>query len=438
MSKLNRRDLLTGVAMVSASRAVQASVDGVQIKVAEILQEWRRRQRELTLSFVPDGRFSVDDPDVVELTTIAEGFSAVQAVHQLAAIPVEDQVHPRVQQAMRETAGAFGGALLRCRDMCLAFLDGAREDDFVQLHGALRVLRLSSSEWDLPPRRKRMLGAAFDLSEDPDDPQARRQLRAVVRRIDKLESLVERARQEGRAEDLLRPATRAQREGAELGLLRHGVRPQALEGSEPEVNLGLAMIGAVLVAGGTVLLVLGLCNVLCGDPGGILLILTGLALVGLGFWALSASWRRPPSAPKHRSELPEESGARLSRRSEQGAAPVARVDGLGVNVHVHEGWVDTSLRRSPDGPLRLRARGRVYGPWGWMASANGDGVAAGLHAPLPGAPELALLAEVGGKILFLGAEGEIPAGPPEPVRLCLNLSPGEATGALGFFHVAPA
>ncbi|MFT5686805.1 MAG: hypothetical protein ACI8RZ_007762 [Myxococcota bacterium] len=173
----------------------------------------------------------------------------------------------------------------------------------------------------------------------------------------------------------------------------------------------------------------GICTVGCGSPAGILLILAGIGIIALSIWAFTSLSRRIGL------QVSADAGRPSQWAIEDDAAPSSVA---AVNVHVGDGWTASSLRRSPEGPLRIQARGRVYGPWGWLASPDGDGVAAGPEAPLPGAPELGLLARIDGKIIFLGADGEIPPGPSAVVELRLNVGSLGSETTLGYFHVVPA
>lgn len=171
--------------------------------------------------------------------------------------------------------------------------------------------------------------------------------------------------------------------------------------------------------------VVGACSVVCGAPEGSLLVLAGLAVMALAVWGgvalLGSAGVLARRALKNRDipELPDEDPDDAN---------------LYLNVHPRDGWLPTGLRRGALGAAPLRASGRVYGPRGWLANPEGDGVAAGPKAPMPGAPEAALIARVGSDLYFLGEDGTLPAGEYGPVELALNIDPAHGARAKGFFH----
>ncbi|GEM_PF-4976299 len=423
MPDLSRRSLL-GASPVLATAAVvpgaHAAADPLSRLATELRAQWSRGERDVVLGLVPDGRFSQRDPVMSRLRDVGRGVAALDVLKEVQLLPLEDQVHGAFQDLLKDAAGAFGQAVLTCRELAKAYLSHDEDAEEEQLHGALRVLRQASRDWRIPRERRDILDEAFAEAGDRRRPGVLdRSLKKVVRRIDKAEALVERARAQALASELLARPEPGERARIEAGLAAHGT--QLTSGDERAATvLGFLLVG-IAALGGVFFLSMGLCSIGCGDPAGMLLVLAGLGLLAVAIWGATrlAERMRSRRLAEPESFDPDELQLEAS-----------------LNVAVGDGWTTTPVRRRPDQAVSVVASGRVSGPWGWIASPDGDGVAAGREAPLPGAPEVALVARVDGELFFLGARGAIPAGPDSPVELALNVAPADARSARGFFHVA--
>lgn len=442
MANLSRRSVLGGSGVVAATFASplsSASADPMARKVAEWRTRWEQDERDIVLSMLPDGKLPYNDPILVETQTIARGLSALRVLKEIQETPVRDQVHRGCQAMALAMAEAFGEAVLSSQRLIRALFEDPSPEREMQLRGSLRALRLSLAEWKIEPERKKILEDLMLEAETlPQKGSLRNQLRRFDNRITRARRLIERAMDEDRGTDLLQPASRELEEEAAEGQAYWGDSAAPLSGSDKRmaiaggltigVILGMMVLGAIFI-GGLFLLVVGACSAACGAPEGALVALAGLAVMALAVWGgvallgsagvLARRAFKNPDLPELPDEDPDDPN-------------------LYLNVHPRDGWQPTGLRRGALGAAPLRATGRVYGPWGWLANPEGDGVAAGPGAPMPGAPEAGLIARVGSDLFFLGEQGTIPAGEDGPVELALNIDPAHGGRAKGFFHVVVA
>jgi hypothetical protein len=235
-------------------------------------------------------------------------------------------------------------------------------------------------------------------------------------------------------------------------------------------DLAMGMIGAgALIFLGLVLGVLGFCFGACGaGVVGVPLIILGVVLIIVAGERVGARNRQRtaevpdeaappphtcppcPDCPPPQQLVPEgDPWAAPPPPADPGGAPAdpgadpAGAQGLlpgpaqpigWLSVPADAGWVAAPSAAAGHDQVVL-AWGLVQSGRAWPADADGDGVAAGPGAPLPGAPAGALVGRVGDRTFFLGAEGLVPRGLAGPLLLAINLSPAAAARATGGVEV---
>ncbi|HND31815.1 MAG TPA: hypothetical protein PLA94_17555, partial [Myxococcota bacterium] len=152
----------------------------------------------------------------------------------------------------------------------------------------------------------------------------------------------------------------------------------------------------------------------------VVLLLLGLALVGLGVWG-GVAWLIQAHDIKEQAE-------RIGERPMIGEETLA--------VTAADGWLSTPLVRTVGRSIAVAATGMVRLPGTWLADADGNGVAADAGALVEGAPLGALVGRVGGQHFFLGRDGQVPDGPEGVLELAINQVQGqENQKAIGHFVV---
>ncbi len=310
--------------------------------------------------------------------------------------------------------------------------EGEREDpDEIHLRGALVALRHGVREWSTTHGRQRQLEATLTSLVEDDQPGAlRRRVRRELRRLEKAIRLAKDIAEDPERSSVLETANPAVRAAAERGRARHANADGGLVGDLPESEgqrillqtlrvLGMLTLG-VLTMGGVLVAFLGFgCAFECGEAGGLLIGLLGMAIIGLSVWGFMLLAR----------EFHEEARPRL----EDGATVLDRIDLL---VQSSEPWQPTGRAVAPGQRWRVDAHGITRSARGWAADANGNGVAAGKGALLPGAPEGCLVGRVGDRVFHLGADGAVPTGVEGPLLLAANQDAWSRNRAHGYFAIS--
>ena len=211
--------------------------------------------------------------------------------------------------------------------------------------------------------------------------------------------------------------------------------------------LGMLALGVVSVAGFLVAVV-GLCLLLCdGGAVGIVAFLLGAVLLTfsvVGRRTLLRKWDADDAADEAPGVAPACPPCPPCPKPEASiAAPPGERFGQILTAPEPVGWVSVPADAGWVGaPAVAPAQQQLCLAWGlvqtgraWPADPDGDGVAAGPGAPLPGAPSGALVGRVGTRTFFLGSEGLVPPGLSGPLLLSLNLSPAAAAQARGGVEV---
>lgn len=428
MSEPTRRDVIAGAslgALAAVGTEAQAGIrparpsGPVAERVAWLRERWDRGAEDLGATLLVDRPDCGDAALRADARILRRGFAAVEIYKELELMPVEEQVHAPVQELFREVFAAVGGAVRTSVTWARGWADGEglRSDpDEQHLHGALGALRLGLRDARTTYGRQQQLEATLDtVAQDRRPGALRARTRRLLRRAEKADALATRIAEAPGSTDVLRlddPAMEA-RVAAAVAALDEAEPGAAASPHEPStgmVVLGMLCLGALLV-GGLFVTLLGACSVGCdGGVAGVLVLLVGLALMGLAIWGGIRLLRsRHPHAT-----APESASAEL--------IPTPLEPAGWVDIDASTGWVAAGVEVRPEVPLVARAWGVVRGGRLWAADAEGDGVAAGMGAPLPGAPARALIGRVGARVFFVGAEQRIPAGVAGPLELRANVA----------------
>ena len=441
MSDPTRRAVLaatTSITLATMSPEVHAAglLDGgispMRARVAMLRERWARGAEELSVTLLVDRPDCGDQALRSDADTLRRGFAAVEIFKELELLSVEEQVHVAVQALFAEVFAAVGGAVRTSSALIRAWADGdgLRDDpDERHLHGALGALRLGLRDARTTYGRQQQLDATLGTASDDKRPGAlRARARRLLQRSEKANALAERIAAASGATDVLRlddPVLEARVAAAVAA--SDEPAPPATERSDALTTelivLGMIGLGALFV-GGLFLALLGLCSVACdGGIAGVLVLLLGLAVMGLTIWGAIRLGR----AARSRHEAPDAASAELRTTPLEAAA--------WVDIDARTDWTPAGIQVQPGEALVARAWGVVRGGRLWAADAEGDGVAAGRGAPLPGAPARSLIGRVGARVFFIGAEQRVPAGVEGPLELRANVAPEHQELLRGGFTV---
>jgi hypothetical protein len=392
-----------------------------------------------------------------ELQVISEGVAALDVVKEIELLPATTQVQRPVQRLLRALIEAVGSCSLLTATAIEAWLapgGDAGDPDGRHVRGTLGALRIGMRSANTRASRKELVERSLaEALDDPDPGRLRASARRSARRTRKAEALAQHLASDPDA--FARTFTLDPARAAAMGL---GPDTLALEDDNMEwderdplggrgystlMALGMLALG-IFAFFGFLVAVAGLCVALCGEGAvGILVFLIGAVLVFIGVVGVRGLRARA----KVRAELPDSAAEEHTCPScPPCPPPVAPPSGaLGalrslpapvgwVSVPADAGWVAA--------PPALADHDQIVVAWGlvqtgraWPADADGDGVAAGPGAPLPGAPSGALVGRVGDQTFFLGAEGLVPRGLSGPLLLAVNLRPSAAAVARGGVEV---
>ncbi|MES2638676.1 MAG: hypothetical protein V4850_04320 [Myxococcota bacterium] len=375
--------------------------------------------RQEYLDSVYDDRPAAADRDVKpHIHALADGLAALSTVKDIELMPIEDQVHPGVQHAIRNAAAAVGFATVRCRELLEVFLTDDSPERETHLRAGLRGVRMSVRDWPTTRGRRHTLEQTLaEVETETDSGALLRRARRSVARIRKAERLA--AELEARGEVAVEIRDREVLRQIEVGRARWETEPAEGEVEYPEdqgggmtrgtaIALGIVILAVGCVIGGILVLV-GTCVLLCGSPGGVFVLLAGMAILGLSIWGGVTLIRKGRSMPRQAAlEDDGPAGARVVKAE-------VHVPVLGA-----DGWVETGIARAEGTTVVVRGTGLVRFPARWVADADGNGETAGFGAFVPAAPLGALVGRVGSDVFFLGSEGVVPSGAPGRLELAVN------------------
>jgi hypothetical protein len=447
-----RRTFLQGAAVGAAlvpaltPGTAAASLGEGSARIHEQLRVFRGREdaiRREYLDSVYDDRPAAADREVrPHIHALAGGLAALSSVKDIEQMPIEDQVHPAVQRAIRAAATSVGAAIARCGDLFEVFLSDESPERETHLRAGLRGVRMSVRDWPTTTGRQNMLEQTLGEVEAETNPGALlRRARKSLARIRKAERVAAEldARGEGTAVFEVRDAETLARvdagrarwagepdDGYDDGGIELPEEPTLGGGLSSGMHLALGIvILAVGCAVGGILVLAGLCLTLCQSPGGVFVLLGGMAILGLSIWGGITLIRR---GRKMR-------GQEGSERGEADAPAGATVVQAETHVPVlgADGWVDSGVERTAEATVWVRGTGLVRFPARWAADADGNGETAGVDALVPTAPLGALVGRVGDDTFFLGSDGVVPEGAPGRVLLAVNQRRGEGHTPKGHF-----
>ncbi|MDP2312216.1 MAG: twin-arginine translocation signal domain-containing protein [Pseudomonadota bacterium] len=445
----SRRTFLQGAAVGAAALVpteALAGPDRGSSRIHDQLRALRSHEavvRQEYLDSVYDDRPAAADRVVTpHIHALASGLAALSTIKDIEQMPLEDQAHPGVQRLIRDAAAAVGLATFRCRELLEHFLTDDSPERETHLRAGLRGVRMSVRDWPTTTSRQRVLDSTLAEVEQATERGALlRRVRRGLSRIQKAERVAAEleARGEGTAAFEIRDPVLLRQ--VAVGRARWAAEPIEDDGGADELELpegqggGLSR-GAAIALGivvlaigcavGGILAIVGLCVALCGSTSGVLLLLAGMAIIGLSIWGgitLIQQGRRTPRRVAQ-DETADDTGA-AGRR-------IATAD-VHLPVLGADGWVDTGVERAAAATLFVRGTGLVRFQTRWVADADGNGETAGVDAFVPAAPLGALVGRVGDDVFFLGSEGVVPEGAPGRLQLAVNQRPGAAHTPKGHF-----
>ncbi len=394
-------------------------------------------------SFLLDRGDEVDAPTRNAAADLREGLAAFELFKEVEAIPVEAQVQPEVQSILVDVLCMIGVALRTASEWLGEWANGAgvaRDPDATHLRASLRVMAMSMADGPLDAAQQlRAEVACKDLADGSEGPRLRQRVRRALARYEKARRLAAEMADSDAPTGLMEPEDALVRERV-LAVLppTQGLEPHTGADRNSQVRRfrrrrSLLVLAAILLGvgfiAGLVLIVVGLCGLACEPGVGFaLLLLAGVALIGLsiGLGDVVEYAGVDPSAlgsPVVQVEARPPEDASLGKRGQV----------FWVEVPARSGWVLTEIEVRNDHLVHCEAWGTVLGGASWSASPNGDGVAAGATAPLPGAPGRSLIGKVGERVFFIGAGATFPGLLKGPIELGINASTEELGDLRGGF-----
>jgi hypothetical protein len=390
----------------------------------------RLRSRLADLRADMEGSILLDRPGEMDEETRAaardmrEGLAALELFKEFERVPVEAQVQPEVQGFFQGVLVSIGRATETASRWVSAWTDGPgleRDPDATHLRAALRVMRMSIAGGPLELGEQGRAERAYaDLADGPEGPHLRARLRRALRRHDRARDLAHRMATHHGPSGILEPTDPAIR----ARILAAAPDPSLeQEMSEAEVQLrrrtlfmASVMLGLGIVVG-LFVLILGGCGLACaGESSFVALLLIGVAIIGLSI-AMRVSVRAKLAQLDSEEQSPDAETPRTGLPD-----PHARTVTYWAEIPAGTPWVPTEVVFTERVVVHVDAWGTVHGGGSWAANADGDGVAAGADAPLPGAPARSLIGRVGDEVFFVGVSGTIPPDPDRVLNGPLELS----------------
>jgi hypothetical protein len=423
----SRRTFLHGAAVgavaVAPAQALARTEGGGAGHIHARLHALREQEaviRQEYLDSVYDDRPAAADRDVKpHIHALADGLAAVSTVKDIELMPIEDQVHPGVQHAIRNAAAAVGFATFRCRELLEVFLTDDSPERETHLRAGIRGVRMSVRDWPTTRGRRHTLEQTLaEVEAETDSGALLRRARRSVTRIRKAERLA--AELEARGEAAVQIRDREVLQQIDVGRARWETEPGVADTEYAEdqgggmtrgtaIALGIVILAIGCSVGG-ILVLAGTCLLLCGAPAGVFALLAGMAILGLSIWGGVSLIRKGRSLPRQQAALEDDGGT---------GARVVKAE-VHVPVLGADGWVETGIARAEGTTVVVRGTGLVRFPARWMADADGNGETAGVGAFVPAAPLGALVGRVGSDVFFLGSEGVVPSGAPGRLELAVN------------------
>ncbi len=454
MEPLPRRAFLGGAAAASVTllpRSADAA-PAIEARVGALRAQWACQREDYLASMFADRPAAGSNTLTPHAEALGDGLGGLATLKDLEEVGIEDQIHPAFQELIGDAATAIGGALVSCRELLEEYLDGDGDDPDRETHlrAALRSVRLGLGEWKTTTGRQRALEEGLLEVERETTPGAllhkvRRQLQRL-RRVEALAAEMQTRWGRTGVLEVQSPEVLARVEaGRERWNREPGVAPRyttlteaedgpplpgdcATRGRRPELLVfGIVVMGLGIVGGG-MLVLSGACSVGCGGGApAVLVLLAGLAVIGLAVWAgVVLIGKSRPGREEERI---------VTTPTQEPIGPLVSGPIQAMTVLAGEGWMDAPVGRTAGRVVQFEAHGMARGPRGWAADADGNGAVAGADALLPGAPICALVGRVGEDRFFLGSAGVVPAGAPGPLQVAINTGGDPTRPVKGSFAV---
>ncbi len=294
----SRRDFLQGTAgraTVAAGLLRPATARAESDRLFSFAREQRRRQRivrqeALGLSQRPLAKLSEGMRD--RMDAIVAGMASFTTLRAVQEISLHDQAHPAVQELLEDAATEVGGAMVASHELLEGWLASEDPDREDKLRAALGTIRGTLDSWPVPPARQHQLMGRLLRLERARGPKAlERQVRRLARRLGRVRALVPELEARGEVGSPVEdPAAMAEIEAGQatwrgLGLPSGGARARRTGTGATALGIIILVLGVVV---GGVLVLTGLCLVVCGAPAGLLVMLLGLAIVAGAVYAYIA------------------------------------------------------------------------------------------------------------------------------------------------------
>lgn len=439
MPNPTRRDLFAGAALGTAAvfhpEASAAILDHpLCTRMADhaegLRKRWAHGAEDMRATFLMDREG--DHPLHREADALRQGFSALEVFKEIENLSIEEQVQSPIQHLLTDIAMAVGRAVLASSALTHAYVEGEGADqdpDEHHLHGAIGALRIGVRSAKTTYGRQQLLENTLNTFTMDKQPGALRgRLRRMLRRNAKAEALAARIAEDPSSTSVLQITDPVMRD-----------RVQAAQAeSEPPLpapfngvsyadrsTLILGMLGlGIVMAFGIFLALIGICTVACGESVGVIVLLIGIALIGLTSWGVSTIKKHLHRPVDMHAAVDPQIGTRWVLESAGWA-----------DLDASKGWLSTGLLVDRHTPMIARAWGVVRGGRLWAADAEGDGVVAGKGAPLPGAPARALIGRIADRVFFMGTEQRLPDDMEGMLELCINVPPEHHALLRGGFTV---
>jgi hypothetical protein len=452
-SQPTRRDLLAGAA-ASTLLALHAEAEAgpalpqnpLQAQVDALRARWAQGTEDLQGTLMLNRESERGSAGQTE--ALRRGFAAIEIFKEIERLPVEAQAQRPMQGLFAEVLTAVGHASRAAAELARGYAGAVGPDqdpDERHLHGAVGALRIGLRDAKTTYGRQQMLDATLaEVQADKEPGALRAKLRRDLRRFDRAESLAARIAADFNATSVITSEDPALVARVQAAMDASEGPPPSEEGNAGDraaMVLGILAMGVVMVLGIFVATVLA-CVFSCagGSGAGIPLLLLGICIAWLGHWGMTQIRDRlrayDKAHPQYEDDGEDSDAAQARpRRAPEDERRVELESAGWAEAEARVGWSATGLVALSDRPVVARAWGVVRGGRLWAADADGDGVAAGKGAPLPGAPARALIGRVGERVFFIGAEARLPAGLSGPLELACNVAPEERQALRGGFSV---
>ncbi len=429
---LPRRRFLQGLSL-TVLPGTAAALEPIPARADELRRQWA----DLTESYLdtlfherPGARGRIASAEV-----LGEGLGALGVLKDFEQLDVETQTHPTMQALIGDIADAVAASIRASGVLLRAWLDshGQTPDGEEHLRAALIATRFTVRDWRCSVGNQQLVEHSLvEMTSDDTSGALRRRVRRQLRRLERLEGLA--GEMSVRDTGLLTPSDPALTRRVHEARLRWGAPAEVDESQKTLRVLGILMLGLVF-AGGVIIAMAGICGISCGD--GPAMLLLGLTIMGLSLWAAIGLYQggRKASRSEPLSELDAlEDDPWLTSTSRQ---PEVVILALGSStVTTAKTWTATAADVAVGQTVRIVATGELRSAAGWVADADGSGVAAEEGSLLPGAPAASLIGKIGEEVFFIGSRLDLAVTVDGRLWLGINRNPAAEVQPEGSFQVS--